>query len=39
MKLYVTEKISESVDGEKLVTIEVTESKPKRFKYLIFVKK
>lgn len=39
MKLYVSETIRENADGEKLITIEVHKCKPKKFKYLIFVKK
>ncbi len=39
MKLYVNEKIEETVDGEKLQVVEVLESKPKDVSYLIFLEK
>lgn len=37
MKLYVEEKETKTVDGDKLVTVTVHESKPHEFKYLIFI--
>lgn len=37
MKRYVVEKIKRTVDGEKVVTVEVYESKPSHYSYIIFV--
>lgn len=39
MKLYVNEKVEETVDGEKLQVVEVLVSKPKDVSYLIFLEK
>ncbi len=39
MKRYVTEKYVKNHDGDLLVTIEVTDSKPVDFTYLVFLKK
>ncbi len=37
MKLYVEEEVTETVDGDKLVTVTVHESETHDFKYLIFI--
>ena len=37
MKRYVVEKVSRTVDGEKVVTIEVLDSKPEHFNYIVFI--
>lgn len=37
MKLYIEEKVTHTVDGDKLVTVTVHESEPHEFKYLIFI--
>lgn len=39
MKRYVVEKTIKTPDGEKLLVVEVVESKPKEFSYIVFVKK
>ena len=36
MKIYVTEKKERTVDNDELVIIETHDSKPNKFKYLIF---
>jgi hypothetical protein len=35
-KLYVVEKTVKTADGEQLQVVEVVESKPKQFSYIIF---
>lgn len=37
MKRYVVEKLIKNTDGDRLVKIEVHESKPKRFSYVVWV--
>lgn len=39
MKKYVIEKTIKTPDGEKLQVVEVVESKPKEFSYIVFVEK
>jgi hypothetical protein len=39
MKRYVVEKTIKTPDGEKLKVVEVLESKPKEFSYIIFPEK
>lgn len=39
MKLYVIEKKTKNSDNETLVTVEVHESKPHKYDYLIFLKR
>lgn len=39
MKRYVIEKYKKNHDGDLLVTIEITDSKPVDFTYLVFLKK
>jgi hypothetical protein len=38
-KMFVVEKTIKTPDGEKLQVVEVLESKPKDFSYIIFVEK
>ncbi|WP_280516693.1 hypothetical protein [Geobacillus subterraneus] len=38
-RLYVVEKTIKTPDGERLQIIEVFESKPKDFSYIVFVEK
>lgn len=38
-KLFVVEKTIKSADGEKLKVVEVVESKPKKFSYIVFIEK
>ncbi|UYL93849.1 hypothetical protein NIIg97_gp51 [Geobacillus phage vB_GthS_NIIg9.7] len=38
-KRYVVEKTIKTPDGEKLQVVEVVESKPKDFSYIVFVEK
>lgn len=38
-KLFVVEKTIKSADGEKLQIVEVVESKPKKFSYIVFIEK
>lgn len=37
-KIYVKEEFQRSIDGEKLQTVTVLESKPKKVSYIVFVK-
>lgn len=37
MKLYIEEEVTETIDGDKPVTVTVHESKPHEFQYLIFI--
>lgn len=39
MKVYVSERVERTVDGEELQVVQVIESKPKKFSYLVFVEK
>jgi len=39
MKRYVVEKTIKTPDGEKLKVVEVVESKPKKFSYIVFIEK
>jgi len=39
MKLYVTERETKNSDNETLVTVEVHESEPYKYNYLIFLKR
>jgi hypothetical protein len=38
-RLYVVEKTVKTTDGEKLRVVEVLESKPKDFSYIVFIEK
>lgn len=38
-KVYVSEKVERTVDGEELMVVQVIESKPKKFTYLVFLEK
>lgn len=38
-KLYIVEKTVKTMDGEKLRVVEVLESKPKDFSYIVFIEK
>jgi len=39
MKLYIEEETTETIDGDRLITVKVHESEPEEFTYLVFVDK